>query len=175
MSGVFVSFTSADKKTKDDLIAVLHKELGPEERIWDHEKDCVSNYSEECVTAIEETAFRGRNITAMTIPGTIRTVSEGCFQNCELLEAVTVGEGIVRIGKNAFYGCSKLKELYLPSSLSSFATHAFSGCPSLTDVYFEVSVKKWETMTQSVDLTDAGFTVHCKDGMIEPGGAVTRY
>ena len=81
----------------------------------------------------------------------------------------------MRIGKNAFYGCSKLKELYLPSSLSSFATHAFSGCPSLTDVYFEVSVKKWETMTQSVDLTDAGFTVHCKDGMIEPGGAVTRY
>lgn len=54
MSGVFVSFTSADKKTKDDLIAVLHKELGPEERIWDHEKDCVSNYGEECVTAIEE-------------------------------------------------------------------------------------------------------------------------
>lgn len=131
--------------------------------------------SDGSVTAIDAGAFQGRNITTVTIPGTVRTVSVGSFHSCALLEEITLSEGVVSIGQNAFYGCAKLERLYLPSTISSLSQDTFQNCPALTEIYAEVSIKKWETMTHSMELSDVPFTVYCKDGMIEPGGAVTRY
>lgn len=57
------------------------------------------------VTAIGEDAFRGSSIGAsLTIPGTVKEISNYAFNNCQRLNRVRLEEGVEVVGSNSFSG-----------------------------------------------------------------------
>lgn len=87
------------------------------------------------VTQIDEYAFRGAAVTNVTIPGTVKTVETRAFSGCDMLEILTVAEGVEVIDGYAFANCTNLTLVSLPDSLKELGTEAFRDCPSLLLTY----------------------------------------
>ncbi len=77
-----------------------------------------------------------RNITSLTIPGTISIISSGLFDNMPLLESITLCEGVTAIDGPAFYNCSELVSVSLPDSLKTIGQSAFANCINLKEIKF---------------------------------------
>ena len=84
------------------------------------------------VACFEYTALR-----SIIIPASVESISDRCFQHCELLELVTFSERprLKHIGAKAFLH-TRLVELTLPTSLASIGPSCFSRCYRLTTVHF---------------------------------------
>lgn len=63
------------------------------------------------------------------LPGTIKTIGAGAFQNCEITE-INLPEGLESLGDNALQ-YSKMSEITIPASLTSFGTALFEGNTNL--------------------------------------------
>ena len=90
----------------------------------------------EGVTEIDTNAFAARReITSVTLPGTLKTIGDMAFQNCDKLASINLPEGLISFGHSAF-AYSGLKAVTLPSTLElTSASHsAFSNCASLETV-----------------------------------------
>lgn len=87
------------------------------------------------VLKVDEHAFRGTEITNVTIPGAIRTIETHAFSGCDKLEQLTVGEGVETIEDYAFANCPKLTLVSLPDSLKEIGTGAFRDCPNIMLTY----------------------------------------
>ena len=103
-------------------------------------------------------AFRGcSELTAITIPETVYSLADNCFNKCfklvniefnNCLEAIPFGafeectslsktnfpETVKYIQGNAFKGCSLLQEFKCPDSLLSIGKSAFEKCTSLKEI-----------------------------------------
>ena len=84
------------------------------------------------VTEISEYAF-GSSLETITIPGTVTTIKDYTFYQCQNLKSVTLGEGVSVIGAWAFSDCYNLMDIVLPDSITSIGGSAFSYCTSLTN------------------------------------------
>ena len=61
---------------------------------------------------IADSAFsQCSDLTSVTIPGSVRRISEYAFYNCSTLARVTIGSGVTSVGESAFSGCSSLREV----------------------------------------------------------------
>ncbi|MGM9562639.1 MAG: leucine-rich repeat protein [Faecousia sp.] len=90
---------------------------------------------------IANQAFSGCvELTGVTIPGSVRRISEFAFYNCSSLAGVTIGNGVTIVDTSAFNNCSSLTSVTLPNSVTGIGDYAFSGCTSLTDVVIPDSV-----------------------------------
>ncbi len=89
------------------------------------------------VKAIFESAFYDNTeLTAVTVPGSIKTVGDNAFSGCYKLERVILGEGVKTVGDAAFntYYCedsdieypSSLREVVLPDSIEYIGEAAFN-------------------------------------------------
>jgi hypothetical protein len=108
--------------------------------------------------------YNCKNLTAVTIPSSVTSISKSAFYNCPGLIKVTIGsndvvskyysnvsenmkgifgaqvteyvleEGITKIGYMAFNGCSKLKKVNIPESVTEIEDRAFYGCTELETV-----------------------------------------
>lgn len=78
------------------------------------------------VTAIGRYAFSGCGFKSVTIPGTVKNVSEGAYAACFYISSVTVSEGVESLGNNCFRDCYSVKEVSLSSTLSVLGTYCFS-------------------------------------------------
>ena len=67
----------------------------------------------------------GKEIEAIVIPNTVKTISEKAFVYCKSLKSVTILNGVETIGDEAFYGCDKLTHMILPESIKSVGDIAF--------------------------------------------------
>lgn len=67
-------------------------------------------------------------------------ISDKAFYTCNMLQMVSIGEGVERIGTLAFYNCTGLKEVITPYSLKEIGASAFNYCTSLTDVYLRLGL-----------------------------------
>lgn len=71
------------------------------------------------ITSIEDNAFNnnnGKRITKLFISNSIKTIGGSAFEQCEDLEVLTIGEGVISIGDFAFKGCTNLKEINFDSN-----------------------------------------------------------
>lgn len=72
------------------------------------------------VRSIAQNAFRGNTkIESVTVPGTVRTLGEGCFYGCTSLRELILSEGVTGIGWQALTETA-IRELKLPSTLRRF-------------------------------------------------------
>lgn len=78
------------------------------------------------VQVIGEDAFRGANITSVTIPNTVTIIYERAFENCAKLSYVTFGEEVSWVDDYAFANCKSLSEIYFKTAtLPDFKSTAF--------------------------------------------------
>ena len=81
-----------------------------------------------------------RNITSITLTGTIIEIHDGAFSGCSGLTELILPDSVEEIRSQAFMGCNKLTQIKLPNSLKSLGNEAFRNCSRLTDIVVPKSV-----------------------------------
>jgi len=88
-----------------------------------------ATYNNLPVTTIAEDAFSMTQITAVTIPDSVKTIGGGAFDTCTNLTNVTIPSSVIRIGQFAFLACIKLTSVTFATGSnimdSNFMTNAF--------------------------------------------------
>lgn len=98
------------------------------------------------VNAIESNAFSDRkDITSITIPGTVSSIERFAFGNCIKLESVIIEESAaaLTIASDAFIGCNDLKKIVIPSRVDSMWPGAFTACNKLTEISIDEENKQY--------------------------------
>ncbi|WP_195916141.1 leucine-rich repeat domain-containing protein, partial [Streptococcus salivarius] len=82
----------------------------------------ISNYR---VTEIGSEAFSYSSLNEVVLPSTLRKIGDGAFRGTQLTR-LTLPEGVTEIGYEAF-SYSSLNEVVLPSTLTKIGSYAFRG------------------------------------------------
>ena len=91
--------------------------------------------SEYTVTSVSERAFyECTNVTAVTLPNTVKTIGAYAFQNCKNITSFTIPEKVTMIFEGAFLGCAGLRSIVIPETVERIGGMAFSACNGLTEV-----------------------------------------
>lgn len=75
------------------------------------------------VTEISASAFKGKGLTSVVIPDTVRTIGNSAFQN-NSIKTLKLSNSIQKIPNSAFDN-NKLTSIDIPSSVTSIGNHAF--------------------------------------------------
>ncbi|MDO4502665.1 MAG: leucine-rich repeat protein [Coriobacteriia bacterium] len=80
------------------------------------------------VVAVGAKAFRGKQyLKKAVIPEGVKTLGEGCFDECVRLTSVTLPSSLTTVGKSAFFYCTRLTSIALPNRLKTIGDGAFFG------------------------------------------------
>ena len=74
--------------------------------------------------------------------GSITTIGDHAFYNCDSLTNIIIPDGVTTIGERAFEDCDSLSNINLPDSLAYIGDFAFQSCISLTNVTIPEGVTK---------------------------------
>ena len=82
---------------------------------------------------------KGKSSAVISIPSTyegkaVTKVLSSGFENCVILESVTLPNSITEIGDNAFNNCYSLGNITLPSNLAKIGRGSFLNCTSITEL-----------------------------------------
>ena len=86
----------------------------------------------EGVETIGGSAFVHTGLMSLTLPSTIRSMSQS-FYGCENLTELTLKDGITTLG-GSFYSCTALTSVNIPGSIKEVGYQDFSDCTGLTTV-----------------------------------------
>lgn len=88
-----------------------------------------------------DNALRDSALQSISLPESLRAVSQKCFAGCTSLKSVYLPSQLRSIGNRAFSDCSALTEINsaegknrLPDSLKQIEYMAFNGCSALTEI-----------------------------------------
>ena len=84
--------------------------------------------------------FNPASINSIKIPGTVKSITDSLFINCQTLSNVVIENGPKRIGNYAFKYCTSLQAIDIPKS-ASIGDWAFHGCNSLEYIYLDNASK----------------------------------
>lgn len=139
------------------------------------------------VKGIGDGVFSGRDITVVTIPGSVRRVGTHAFAGCTALKDVRIEAGVADIGAFAFAGCTRLESATIPAGARRLGGGIFNGCTGLTGLSVHESVTEiapgalagteileaitytgrkaqWEKLVVGKERDFAGKKVYCQDG-----------
>ena len=74
----------------------------------------------------------GRNISSVTIPQSVTSISDHAFYYCTALTEITIPQSVTFMGDRAFTGCAKLNSLTIDDAAISIGDWAFDECYKLT-------------------------------------------
>lgn len=95
------------------------------------------------VTGLSNNLFAGnKNITSVTVPGSVRMCSASAFYSCSNLTSVHLLDGVKIIGESCFNNCKNLVSVDLPDSLVEIEHNSFFDCSSLSSVNIPDNVTK---------------------------------
>ena len=94
---------------------------------------------------VESAAVANEQLTEITLPDTVNSISVRAFSGCTNLTSVTVPESVTEIGALAFAYCAKLER-----------------------ITYEGTVAGWQAITLGSywDGGTGNYTVHCSDGTL---------
>ena len=122
----------------------------------------------EGVTEIDPCAFmRLPNLTAVTLPGSLKTVPGHAFDGCGRLQSLFLSDGVQEIDEGAFSGCTSLQSVAFPDSITRIGPNAFDNCSALSS---------FTLPDRRVDLSQSAFRgtkwfLDAPDGVIYAGKA----
>ncbi len=102
------------------------------------------------VVKIDSDAFKGNtNIVNLTLPNTLKEISDNAFANCSKLLYITM-PSCEKIGGSAFYGCTRLSvinseyagEVVFPKNLKEIKDGAFRNANVIRTVILPESIEK---------------------------------
>ena len=70
--------------------------------------------------------------------------AENFYINGELVENITIPEGVTVIKENVFYGYDRLKSVTIPKSVITIYSNAFYSCDGIENVYYEGTEAEWD-------------------------------
>ena len=85
------------------------------------------------------------SIKEVVIFNGITGIGDYSFNECTVLEKISIPSGVNRIGKYAFYNCSALTDIPIPKSVSTISTYTFYNCSSLSDIHIPEGVSTVES------------------------------
>lgn len=139
--------------TSNPLIYAHHLYLNNEEI-----KDLIIPGS---IETINDYAFYECNFLSSVTMHAVKSIGEYAFKGCSGLTEVTMSNNLNHIGLYAFNSCSGLIELVLPNSINSVRGGAFSECSSLKKVIIGENIQKigfdaygYGTFEKCPELTD---------------------
>ncbi len=94
----------------------------------------------QSVTRIGMAAFNDCDMSAVTIPDTVKAVEYGAFCSCDNLTELRIPAGISELSEEVFASCTGLTSLEIPSSIKTIGDKAFQGCTGLKSVTIPDSV-----------------------------------
>ncbi|MBE5809724.1 MAG: hypothetical protein E7318_02190 [Clostridiales bacterium] len=120
-------------------------------------------------------AFLGcTGLTSISIPGSVKTVSQYTFMGCTALAEVTLMEGVEKLELESFAGCSSLRELQLPSTMQGIGQNALNDT-LITHLYLPSSMNDFSTFAggdrlQWIDVDPQNTTFTSVDGILYSDG-----
>ena len=94
------------------------------------------------VTAIGNGAFSySTNLTAVTIPNSVRTIGDHAFASCTGLQSIVIPNSVESMGRCVFHTCSSLTSAVVGNSVPVIDEYCFQYCHSLSEVVIGASVE----------------------------------
>ena len=62
------------------------------------------------------------------------SIGYGAFEECDMIDSLTIGDGVYSIGAYAFRDCTSLTEMVVPESVTSIGEDAFAGCYNIAEI-----------------------------------------
>lgn len=81
------------------------------------------------------------SILLADIGGTVSTIGEAAFYDCDKMKTVTMNDSITKIDSYAFAECEKLESIEFSDSLSYLSQYVFVRCYELTELDFSSSLQ----------------------------------
>lgn len=75
-----------------------------------------------------------RNLTWVSLPGSVTTIDVGAFAGCPQLSEIALPDGLTELGEGAFKGCAKLTSIRIPKGVREIRRGTFAGCTGLGSV-----------------------------------------
>lgn len=99
----------------------------------------VSNlvFSDVGLEEIGEYAFENcDSLVNVSLPETVRTISDGAFFSCGALESINLPGTLETLGKKTFYDCGSLKAIAVPGKVKTIGDKTFYQCYKLASLTF---------------------------------------
>ena len=87
------------------------------------------------------TSYIPSGLTTVTITGAYDSYDDaavsigyGAFEECDMIDSLTIGDGVYSIGAYAFRDCTSLTEMVVPESVTSIGQGAFAGCYNIEEI-----------------------------------------
>ena len=132
----------------------------------------------EGTTGIASGAFcYCKNLSAVTIPSSIKRINRDAFRECTGLTSATLPANLESIGACAFFDCTGLTSITLPKSLNSIEYGAFLYCTNLVSISskiekpFEID----ESVFDSGDLFSRDNYIYLNTQLSVPVGTKSLY
>lgn len=136
-----ISIYDFDYELNDNDEVIIKKYKGTDKEVVIPEK--FNGYS---VVEIGSSAFyNNRNITSVTLPGTVKKISSSAFRYCYALATVNLNEGLEEIGTYAFSDCDALTAVKIPNSCLCIRYDAFYHCNNLAAIDLGTGVQTIES------------------------------
>ena len=93
------------------------------------------------VTSLGNSCFEWcSGLTSITIPSSVTSLGNSCFLQCSRLASITISSSVTSLGDKCFYECVGLTSITIPSSVTSLGESCFHGCSGLTSITIPSSV-----------------------------------
>ncbi len=113
------------------------KLIGPS--LLEGESSVTSITLNEGLIFIGGSSFRETSITEISIPSSVKTISEYAFESCTKLVTCTInGASLETIEHEAFTGASALTNITIPSSVKEIGSYAFSKFDDASSLQYNV-------------------------------------
>ena len=124
----------------------------------------------EGLTELGYYSFGHAHIRTLTIPSSVKSIPDYCFNECESLESVSLPEGIEYIGTCAF-GNTNLQSFVIPSTVKKMGVAPFSASP-IKEITIPATITHWPN--QFLLGTDIE-TINIPEGVVEIGDECFRF
>lgn len=123
----------------------------------------------DSVTSISGWAFYGcKGLTSVIIGNSVTSIGENAFNGCTGLTSITIPDSVTSIGDRAFAGCEGLASVVIGNGVTSIVEGAFWGCIGLTSIMFNGTKAQWNAISKDDfwNYNTGNYTIHCTDGDI---------
>lgn len=103
---------------------------------------------------IGNSAFQEAGISTISIPGTVTSIGNDAFFQCNSLESIVLEEGITDTGEASVWQCPNLKSVTLPKTLTNIRKDFLCNCRALTSITIPENV----TQIEGYAFSDSGIT-----------------
>ena len=110
------------------------------------------------VSALDYRSFyKNKEITAVFIPSSVKSIGEQCFEGCENLRIIMIEDGVEMIGDRAFASCENLNYINIPSTVNTVGEKIFDECSAdltIDVIGGSVSEEKLKEYSDSFNIQD---------------------